>query len=200
MTARLIWVTGRAAAGKSTVIGHLAARLRERQLYPVIYNDEELLLGLVRGDTDHRHHRHPHGDDRLVFTTGHLFDQSLRLLNQHLLHELDIPGALAIVELARGRHTPPVDVTYRRAVQLFDPRLWPHSTVFRLEVDVDTQLARNAARHTGTGAGTPEEVMQALYTADDPEAFTAAGIDLHQLPAGDPADTAARILDTLTQP
>lgn len=200
MTAPLIWITGRAAAGKSTVIGHLAARLRERCLHPVIYNDEELLLALVRDDTGHRHHRHPHGDGRLVFTTGDLFDESLRLLNQHLLHELSTPGALAIVELARGRHAPPVDVTYRRAVQLFDRRLWPQSAVFRLDVDVDTQLARNAARRTGTGAGTPEEVMRALYTADDPEAFTAAGIDLHQLPADDPVGTADRILATLAQP
>ena len=198
MTGRLIWITGRAAAGKSTVIAHLAAALKQHRRYPVVYNDEDLLLGLVRADTHHHHHEHPGGDPQQIrFTTGHLFDESLRVLNAHLLHEITIPGAIAIVELARGRHEPPVDLTYRRALQLFDARLWPHSTVFRLDIDVDTQLARNAARHTGTGNGTPDEIMRQLYTADDPQSFIDAGITVHPLLATDPAAAAQRIL-TLT--
>lgn len=200
MTARLVWVTGRAAAGKSTVITELVRQLRQHGRHPVVYNDEDLLLALVRGDTHHRHHRHPHDDNRIAFTTGHLFDQSLRLLNEHLVHELDIPDALTIVELARGRHTPPVDVTYRRALDLLDPQLWARSLVFRLHVDVDAQLRRNTDRRTGTGAGTPEEVMRQLYTDDDPHTWTAAGIPITHLPAHDTPDrNAARIRTALNQ-
>lgn len=193
----LIWITGRAATGKSTVIAALTPALRALGIEATVHSDEAILLHLVADDTDHRHHWHPDGEHRIAWRDGHLFDQSLTLLNTRLLADLDA-GRVAVVELARGQHTPPVDVTYRRALQLLDPRLWATSTVCRLDVDFQTQLDRNTARRTGTGAGTPEPIMRDLYQHDDPDTLDRAGIPYLTLPAtNDPATIAGIILTTL---
>lgn len=197
MTARLIWITGRAAAGKSTVVAELVSLLRARGVHPAVHVDEAILLDLVRADVGHQHHWHPGADHRIAFRSGHLFDESLRVLNRRLVDQAD-RGGVAVVELARGCHTPPVDVTYRRALDLLDGRLWACSTVFRLAVDFGVQLDRNAARRTGTGHGTPVDVMEALYRADDPESFTRAGVPITELPSSDPPPVnAARVLAAL---
>lgn len=197
MTAHLVWITGRAAAGKSTLITELSTQLQARNLIATTYVDETILLDLVRADTDHVHHWHPERTHRIAFRSGRLFDDSLRVLNGHLLSELD-RGGLAIVELARGQHHPPVDVTYRRALDLLDPRLWPHSTVFRLDVDFTAQLHRNTTRSTGTRHGTPDDIMHTLYRDDDPTAFTDAGIPVTTLPASaPPRANAAQVLTAI---
>jgi Adenylylsulphate kinase len=197
VTGRLIWITGRAAAGKTTLINTLAERLRQHEIDPAVHSDEQILLQLAADDTGHLHHHHPHNDHRIAFHTGHLFDESLRVLNSHLLAALD-HDQTAIVELARGSHHPPIDLTYRHAAHLFDQRLWRHSVVFRLQVDFATQLRRNAHRTTGTGAGTPEEIMARLYRRDDPTGFTAVGIPITTLSAADtPAANATRIISQL---
>jgi hypothetical protein len=67
--------------------------------------------------------------------------------------------------------------------------------VFRLELDFTAQLQRNADRHTGTGHGTPDDVMHDLYTDDDPCSLTAADIAYATLPATrQPHQNAALIL------
>lgn len=193
---RVVWVTGRAGTGKSTLTAALDAQLRARGHAPLVLCDEQLLLDLARADVDHDHHWHPHGDERIAFRDGHLFDEGLRLINTRLLDHLAGSG-LALVELARGRHAPPIDVTYHRALQLVDRRVWHFSTVLRLDVAFGDQLARNRRRAAGTGRGTPEEIMYSLYSADDPESLTAAGIPVMTLPGlGDAAAGASWILAT----
>lgn len=194
MTGSLIWITGRAATGKSTVVHALVDHLRSHGANPVVLSDENLLLRLKQQDTRHVHHWHPHGDERLAWRTGDLFDQSVRELSDLAVAQLEA-GRLTLIELARGRRTPPIDVSYRRALDLIDPRVWARSAVFRLELDFTAQLQRNAGRHTGTGHGTPEDIMHALYSDDDPCSLTAADIVYATLPATrQPHQNAALIL------
>lgn len=185
MNKQLVWITGRAAAGKSTLMAHLVNTLAVNATPPSVYVDEEILLELVRDDADHVHHWHPHHDHRIAFRTGHLFDECLRVLNARLLDHLSRPG-LALIELARGRHAPPIDVTYRKAAEILDSRLWASSLVFRLDVEYAEQVHRNTGRTTGTGSGTPAEIMRTLYGEDDPATFVRLGIPVHTLPASDP--------------
>lgn len=195
----IIWITGRAATGKTTVIAALDHALRARGTTPTILCDEHLLLGLVAADTAHRHHYHPHADHRFTFGTGHLFDEAIRAINTELTALVHHGGdAIALVELARGAPGT-VDVSYQRALELIDTRLWAHSTVYRLHVPFGTQLHRNHARARCAGHSVPEKVMRELYHRDDPAAFTRAGIRVISLPAdAPPAQTAELILANTT--
>jgi hypothetical protein len=191
---RAIWITGRAATGKSTLIRELTARLTEIGQTPSVVTDEEILLGLVRADVGHRHHSHPQGDHRISFTDGHLFDQGVielgHRVDRHLSEE---PGAgPVIVELARG--CAPIDVSYQRALDLLDPRLWARSRVYRLDVPWPVQTIRNHQRLHGSGKGPDLAILRQLYRRDDPRPFTAAGIAVTTLPPASPAYLAQQVL------
>lgn len=84
----IVWVTGRAAAGKSTVIMACVARLRSCGYEPAVLSDEQLLFRLKETDGKHRHHYHPYGDHRFLFRDGYLFDEGLRWINAWLLKEI----------------------------------------------------------------------------------------------------------------
>ena len=188
----IIWVTGRAATGKSTVISTVKAALNNT---PAVFSDEELLHELAHADTTHEHHWHPHGDHRMAFRGGWLFDEGLRVISRNVLKIAD-RGGLALVEMARGSSAEGVDVTYRRALQLIHPAVWAHSTVYRLNASVDEQAPRNAQR----GGTTPDDIMATLYASDDPESFTRAGIPIVDIPAGTaPQEVAEAILTRLRQ-
>lgn len=195
----IIWITGRAATGKSTVIAAVDHALRTRGSTPTVLCDERILLDLVAADTEHRHHHHPYGDTRFAFHDGHLFDQAVRAINTQLTAMVDRgDDGVVLVELARGVPGP-VDVSYQRALELIEPRLWAHSTVYRLHTLFGTQLRRNHARTQRTGRGVPEQVMRSLYHRDDPAAFTRAGIRVLSLPADNtPTHNAELILTNTT--
>lgn len=156
---RIAWITGRSAAGKSTVIAACVAGLRAGSREPLVLSDEELLFQLKEADVEHRHHYHPHGDHRFLFRDGYLFDEGLRRINARLL-EASATGSpdIVLVELARGATTAVADVSYRRALDLVDPQVWAQSLVFYLGVTYSVQVQRNHARSI-TGRATPEPVM-----------------------------------------
>ncbi|MGH8896519.1 MAG: hypothetical protein ACRDZ4_05705 [Egibacteraceae bacterium] len=190
-----MWVTGRAATGKSTVIAACVARLRADSREPLVLSDEELLLQLQEADVEHRHHYHPHGDHRFLFRDGYLFDQGLRRINARLLEAIASGSSdIVLVELARGAAAPVADVSYRRALALIDPRVWAQSLVFHLDVSYRLQLQRNRARAIEKASATPAQVMRDLYTHDDHETLTTAGITVHTLPADCPAKEVAAII------
>jgi hypothetical protein len=191
----ILWVTGRAATGKTTVVRAVRAELETRGEETTYLCDEALLYQLKADDTDHLHHWHPHHDGRFEFRTGYLFDEGLRRINADLLSFLGRGSGLAVVELARGGGTSVVDLTYRRALTLVDAQVWSHSTVVRLHADFATQRARNQERIQRTGHGTPEPIMTSLYQNDDPQSLTTAGIPILDVPASGPTSAAAWILD-----
>ncbi|MGH8900673.1 MAG: hypothetical protein ACRDYA_03095 [Egibacteraceae bacterium] len=179
---RIVWITGRAAAGKSTVIAACVTRLRAYGHEPAVPSDEELLFRLKEADVEHCHHYHPHGDHRFLFRDGYLFDEGLRRINARLL-EVSATGSrdIVLVELARGATTAVADVSYRRALELIAPLVWAQSLVFYLDVADSVQVQRNRARSI-TSRATPEPVMRDLY-AHDPESLAAAGIIVHAITA-----------------
>lgn len=193
---RILWITGRAATGKSTLVTELDTRLRAAGVTPYRLCDEDLLLALTSADHQHAHHRHPAGDPaRFVPTSGYLFDQGLRIISRRLLRLIDASAEVVLVEAARGRSAP-VDVSYRRTLDLIDPRVWDHSFVFRLDTPLDVQITRNQQRLARTGHGTPEAILLDLYDQDDPAAFVRAGIPVTTLPTDDPKSLAERVLRT----
>jgi hypothetical protein len=131
-----------------------------------------------------------------VFRTGHLFDEGLRSISRRLTALIEACAAdVVLVELARGSPGPPIDVSYQRALNLIDRRVWQCSTVFRLGVPTPTQLERNRVRREYTGRGTPDEVMHNLYADDSPESFVDAGIPVTHLSSSfPPRVTAAQVL------
>ncbi len=84
MTA-VVWITGRAATGKSTLLATCLARLRHAGHAPLRLCDEELLFQLKHADTTHAHHYHPYGDRRFLFRDGYLFDEGLRRISAAVL-------------------------------------------------------------------------------------------------------------------
>lgn len=199
---RAIWITGRAATGKSTLIRELTARFEEAGRAPALVSDEEILLGLVRLDVEHRHHSHPHGDHRISFTDGHLFDQGITELGHRVQQHLSAGpgGGPVIVELARGCSAP-LDLSYQRALDLLDPRLWARSRVYRLDVPWPVQTTRNHQRLHASGKGPDLAILRQLYRRDDPTPFTAAGITVTTLPPANPAYLAHQIFrDHTAQP
>jgi hypothetical protein len=196
MTA-IVWITGRAATGKSTLLAELEARLRGRR--PVQRHcDEDLLFALKAADTEHLHHWHPGEDrERFLLRSSYFFDEGLRIINAALCDLVDFgANAVALVELARGR-SGPIDVSYRRALELIEPRIWSHSAVFRLDLPFATQERRNE-RRAATGRATPPDALADLYGDDDPESLGRAGIPLTTLPAvQDPAVLATAVLEII---
>ncbi|RCG19097.1 hypothetical protein DQ384_38110 [Sphaerisporangium album] len=179
----VIWVTGPAACGKSTLTRTVVELLtHERPEAAVtVLSDEQLLLEAVAADLGHTHHRHPFGDWRFV-ADGYLFDEGVRRISDRLADLVAAdPDAVAVVELARGGHADGVDVTYRHALDLIDPRLWQHSTVVALAVPWPERCRRNLARIRTSGHGTAAEVMEALYRGADPGEWRRAGITAHVL-------------------
>ncbi|MGH8903943.1 MAG: hypothetical protein ACRDYA_20270 [Egibacteraceae bacterium] len=195
----IAWVTGRAAAGKSTLIAACVTRLRSRGCEPLVLSDEEVLFQLKEADVEHRHHYHPYGDGRFLFRDGYLFDEGLRRINVRLLDAITSgPSDIVLVELARGAAATVADVSYRRALDLVHPQVWAQSLVFYLDVSYQVQVERNHARVAEKRSVTPEQVMRDLYIRDDHESLTSAGITVHTVPAGCPAkETAAMILTLL---
>lgn len=192
---RIAWVTGRAAAGKTTVIAACVSQLRAQGLQPVVLSDERLLFRLKEADVEHRHHYHPHGDDRFVFRDGYLFDEGLRQINARLVEAITSSSPdIVLVELARGQTTAVVDVSYQRALALVDSQVWAHSLVFRLEVPYRIQVERNRTRAVDKGGATPDEIMRDLYAHDDPESLTVAGITISTIPPRMSAWQAAAII------
>lgn len=196
MTA-VIWVTGPAACGKSTLAAQVTKLLRSQQPHrPVeLLTDEELLLAAVAADTSHQHHTHPYGDQRFI-ADGYLFDDGVRQISARVLRNI-AAGTITVVELARGGHDPGsgVDVTYQRALELIDPSVWPHSTAIALAVPWQVRCSRNLGRARAHGRGTPPEVMTALYQRAQPAEWTAAGITVNILDGqADPSRNAAQVL------
>lgn len=198
MTA-LVWITGRAATGKSTLLAACLARLRRAGHDPLHLCDEELLFQLKRADTTHAHHYHLHGDGRFLFRDDYLFDEGLRHISTSALAAIQAGSpALVLVELARGSAAPPVDLTWRHALDLIDPRVWPHSLVFRLDAPVQVQLDRNRHRTINGQPHTPEQILRNLYAHDDPDSLIRFGIAVHPIPHTLPPDQAALlVIDTL---
>lgn len=191
---QLIWITGRAATGKTTLIRELVTRLTEDGSQPLVVSDEEILLRLVRADTEHHHHAHPHGDHRIVFRDGRLFDQGLIELGHRLQDALaSASHRLVLVELARGCSAP-IDVSYQRALDVLDPGLWDHSHVYRLNVPWPVQASRNNQRLRASGKGPDPSILRQLYRRDDPRPLAAAGIPVTTLPPANPAYLAQQIL------
>ncbi len=187
MTTTVVWITGRAATGKSTLLAACRARLRAAGHEPLCLCDEELLFQLKRVDTSHAHHYHPHGDDarRFLFRDGELFDEGLRRISAAALAALQAGSpTFVLVELARGtsQAQPPVDLSWRRALELIDSRIWLSSLVFRLDAPLQVQLARNRQRTSDGQPHTPEQVLARLYHHDDPHSLTRAGIVVHSIP------------------
>jgi adenylylsulfate kinase-like enzyme len=84
-----MWVTGRAAAGKTTVVEFVRAALTEAGQDPVVLCDEQLLRQLAREDVSHSHHWHPHGDQHIALRDGWLFDEGLRIIGRNVLNVID---------------------------------------------------------------------------------------------------------------
>jgi hypothetical protein len=198
MTA-VVWITGRAATGKSTLLAACLARLRQAGHDPLRLCDEELLFQLKHADTTHAHHYHPYGDRRFLFRDGYLFDEGLRRIGAAVLAVLAGSPAYVLIELARGSAAPPVDLTWRHALDLIHPRIWPHSLVFRLDAPVQVQLDRNRQRTTDGQPHTPEQILHSLYAQDDHDSLIRAGIAVqpipHTLPPGQAAWLVINTLD-----
>lgn len=191
----LVWITGRAATGKSTLLAACLARLRQAGRDPLHLCDEDLLFQLKDADTTHAHHYHPHGDRRFLFHDGYLFDEALRRISNTALSAIQTGSpALVLVELARGSASPPVDLTWRRALDLIDSHIWPHSLVFRLDAPVHVQLDRNRHRTPDRQPHTPEQILRSLYAHDDPDSLTRAGITVHPIPHTIAPDQAALLV------
>jgi hypothetical protein len=190
----VVWITGRAATGKSTVLTACLDQLHSTGQRLVLC-DEELLFQLKRADTTHSHHYHPHGDHRFAFRDGYLFDEGLRRISTITLAAIQTGAAdVVLVELARGSAVQPVDLTWRHALDLIDPRIWPHSLVFRLDAPVHFQLDRNRHRTTDGQPHTPEQILCSLYANDDPDSLTGAGITVHPIPHTMAPDQAASLV------
>ena len=198
---RVVWISGRAATGKSTLLAACLARLRHAGHHPLRLCDEELLFQLKHADTTHAHHYHPYGDRRFLFRDGYLFDEGLRRISTRVLTAIQTGSpAIVLVELARGSAAPPVDLTWRHALDLIDPRIWPHSLVFRLDAPVQVQLDRNRQRTSDGQPHTPEQILHSLYAQDDPDSLIRAGIAVqpipHTLPPGQAASLVISTLDS----
>ncbi len=185
--------------GQTTLLATCRARLRQAGHDPLHLCDENLLFQLKGADTTHAHHYHPHGDHRFAFRDGYLFDEGLRRISNTALATIQTGSpTLLLVELARGTAQPPVDVTWRRALELIDPRIWPHSLVFRLEAPVHIQLDRNRHRTTDGQPHTPEQILRSLYANDDPQSLTSAGIGVHPIPhTMAPDQAASQVINTI---
>lgn len=193
---KIVWITGRAATGKTTLIIEIEARLRSLGYTVHRLCDEDILFTLKAADTGHEHHWHADGDPaRFRLRSGHLFDEGLRAISADLVKLLNSDrNVIAVVELARGR-AEPIDVSYRRALDLIDPRLWACSSVFRLELPFASQATRNEHRAAMGGRTTPQDTLHDLYRDDDPEIFLRAGIWITNLQADtDPSANAAAVL------
>lgn len=191
----LVWITGRAATGKSTLLAACLARFRAAGHYPWRLCDEELLFQLKRADTAHAHHYHPHGDRRFLFRDGYLFDEGLRRISATALAAIHAGSpAVVLVELARGSAQPPLDLTWRHALDLIHPDIWPHSLVFRLHAPARVQLRRNRERTPDGQPHTPEQVLQNLYALDDADTLIQAGIGVYPIPHTLPPDQAASLV------
>lgn len=129
-----------------------------------------------QSDHLHQHHLHLDSNEEFVCTDGVLFDRGLHQINSWLVDIVESRADLSVlIELARGSGDPRVDVTYTRALEIFDSDLWQYSTVIYLEAGLETQIARNRDRREG--GGPPESVLLTVYACDDIDALTAAGIE-----------------------
>lgn len=195
---RFVWITGRAASGKSTLIAEVEAHLRDGRRAVHRLSDEDLLFGLKTADISHEHHWHPDEDPaRFLLRSGHFFDEGVRIISAHLVDLMRADdSSVAIVELARGRAAAPIDVSYRRALELTDQRIWPHSTVFRLVAPFAVQSERNRQRAAAPGGrATPAAMLYDLYRDDDPDTLVQAGIPVVGLDGrADPRDNASVVL------
>ncbi len=196
---RVVWISGRAATGKSTLLAACLARLRHAGHHPLRLCDEELLFQLKQADTTHTHHYHPHDDRRFLFRDGYLFDEGLRRISTRVLTAIQTGSpAIVLVELARGTAVAPVDLTWHHALDLIHPHVWPHSLVVRLDAPAQVQLDRNRQRTTDGQPHTPEQILHSLYAHNDPDTLAHAGIAVHPIPHTLPPDQAAAlVIDTL---
>jgi hypothetical protein len=191
----VVWITGRAATGKSTLLAACLTKLHHAGRRPLVLCDEELLFQRKAADTAHAHHYHPHGDDRFAFHDGYLFDEGLRRISTTSLFAIQTESpALVLVELARGSARQNIDLTWRHALDLIDPRIWPHSLVFRLDAPLQVQLDRNRHRSPDGQPHTPEQILRGLYAHDDPQSLSRGGITMHSIPQALPPEEAASLV------
>lgn len=166
----LLWVTGRAASGKSTFARLAQEECRKAALDTLSLCDEKLMLQIIEEDEAHEHHYHPYDDERFLFKSNYPFDEGIRRISsrlQELLQEKPKQPLVTIVELARGRCSGIMNFTFERALQLIDPEVVRHSHFFYLHSDWEQQLARNRARERDGQPHPPDFIMRELYSEDD---------------------------------
>jgi hypothetical protein len=191
----VVWITGRAATGKSTLLAACLTKLHHPGQHPLVLCDEELLFQLKTADTAHAHHYHPHGDHRFAFHDGYLFDEGLRRISTTTMAAITAGApALVLVELARGSARQNIDLTWRHALDLIDPRIWPHSLIFRLDAPLQVQLDRNRHRTPNGQPHTPEQILRGLYADDDPASLGRTGITVHPIAHRIPPEQAASLV------
>lgn len=166
----IIWVTGRAASGKSTFIRIAEEECRDAMLETVFLSDEKFLFQIINEDVTHMHHYHPFDDDRFLFKTNYPFDEGIRRINERLNRILNLeldPPVVVLIEMARGRCQDVIDVSFQRAFSLIDPMVIRHSNFFYLKSRWVDQLERNRARQTDGEPHPPDSIMYDLYREDD---------------------------------
>jgi hypothetical protein len=166
----ILWATGRAACGKSTFIRIATEECRNVSLDIVSLCDEGLLFQILDEDTDHVHHDHPFGDARFRLKSNYPFDEGIRRISTQLREMIDHPPSkpvVALIELARGKVTDILNVSFQRAISLLDPVVITNSHFVYLQSALNEQLERNRIRQQDGQPHPPDAVMESLYGSDD---------------------------------
>jgi len=166
----LLWVTGRAACGKSTFARIAEEECRKTMIETLSLCDEKFMLQIIEEDKAHEHHYHPYDDERFLFKSNYPFDEGIHRIStqlKQLLQEKPKKPLVAIVELARGRCSGIMNFSFERALSLIDPNVIQHSHFYYLHSSWEQQLERNRAREQDGQPHPPEFLLRELYSEDD---------------------------------
>lgn len=167
-TPPFLWVTGQAAAGKSTFLREARAYCEAHGIPARFLNDEAFMLEVLERDTAHAYHEHPYGDERIRLTSNVPFDEGIREINRRLLAAANAGNADPhFIELARGKKDGVLDVTFSRALELIDDEVLGKSTFLYVRSAWSQQLERNRKRASDGKPHPPEEIMENFYSSDD---------------------------------
>jgi dephospho-CoA kinase len=166
----LLWVTGRAASGKSTFARIAHKECKKMSLDILSLSDEALLFQIIEEDTLHEHHYHPHNDERFLFHSNYPFDEGIRRINTQLVELLNrksIKPLVAIIELARGKCSDIMNLSFKKALSLINEEVIDHSHFYYINTSWEKQLERNKARENDGKPHPPDSIMKDLYSDDD---------------------------------
>lgn len=168
MNRNVIWISGQAASGKSTVIRELSTLLPNCR----ILSDAEEMLRLNQEDVNHLYHSHPHGEGSFLLTSSHHFDTSIRRLVEKLKTET---SKTTFVELARGGGAAnDIDLSYRRFLEIVPQKIFNSSVFLYIRADWQVRIARNSKRASIPAVNleresffVPAEAMESFFQRDD---------------------------------